>query len=219
MQSIIKINGFNDGYGVSSDGRVFTFKQGRNREVKQHEHKGYKRVFLFNENKRKSFFVHRLVALHFIPNPENKEQINHKDGNKLNNRVENLEWCTKAENQKHSREVLGNTNRGVRNGNHGYQKSKFYPSEELRSKLIELGVPRNKHDIVSLGEMLPDIIHNVMRENYTLTCQKVGLWEIGYVKVNGVMLNQEVIEDRTEADARAKMLIWLIENEFLEIKS
>lgn len=63
---------------------------------------GYETVGFTVDNKTKIYRVHRLVALSFIENPENKPQINHIDGNKTNNNVNNLEWCTSSENQIHS---------------------------------------------------------------------------------------------------------------------
>lgn len=62
---------------------------------------GYKVVTLTNKENRKSIPVHRLVALAYLPNPDGKKEINHIDGNKLNNNVENLEWSTAKENQLH----------------------------------------------------------------------------------------------------------------------
>ena len=62
---------------------------------------GYARVRI----KGKRYKIHRLVAETFIPNPEDKREVNHKDGNKLNNCVSNLEWCTRSENQKHAYKI------------------------------------------------------------------------------------------------------------------
>ena len=62
-------------------------------------HKGYLLVRLYRNDKTKDMTVHRLVAEAFIPNPDNLPQINHKDENKTNNSVENLEWCTNAYNR------------------------------------------------------------------------------------------------------------------------
>lgn len=91
----------NDRYNISENGIIFdTLK---NKERKQYNNGGYANVSLDN----KMYFVHRLVAMKFIPNPENKPQVNHIDGNRLNNRVENLEWVTCSENHKHRYRVLG----------------------------------------------------------------------------------------------------------------
>lgn len=62
---------------------------------------GYKTVNVFN----KQLYIHRLVAQAFIPNPDNKKQVNHKDANKTNNKVENLEWVSQRENLKHARDL------------------------------------------------------------------------------------------------------------------
>ena len=64
--------------------------------------KGYFRCNLKNEGKRYDFTIHKLVALAFIPNEENKPFINHKNGIKTDNRVENLEWCSASENVTHA---------------------------------------------------------------------------------------------------------------------
>lgn len=68
---------------------------------KQVTKKGYNSVSMTINKKFSTFPVHRLVATAFIPNPENKPQVNHIDGNKLNNDVSNLEWCTNRENITH----------------------------------------------------------------------------------------------------------------------
>jgi hypothetical protein len=91
------------GYQVSDLGRVRSLKK---KEVKiltaRKDKKGYLQVHLRIDGKDKIKRVHRLVAETFIPNPENKPQINHEDGNKENNCVSNLTWVTNGENQLHA---------------------------------------------------------------------------------------------------------------------
>lgn len=63
---------------------------------------GYKQVTLWKDNKGKSYYIHRLLATYYINNPNNYEQVNHIDGNKLNNALSNLEWCTRQYNTIHA---------------------------------------------------------------------------------------------------------------------
>ena len=87
------ILGYEGLYKISEQGKVFNVKTGK--EVSQFKHyKGYMCVDLHKNNKRKHMYVHRLVAMTFIPNPNNLPQVNHKNENKKDNQVSNLEWCS-----------------------------------------------------------------------------------------------------------------------------
>jgi len=87
-------------YEVSNLGRVYSYKY--NRFLSMYiNNTGYYTTQLGHNKKTRSFLVHRLIMLAFIPNPENKRTVNHKDGNKLNNSLDNLEWATYKENFKH----------------------------------------------------------------------------------------------------------------------
>lgn len=91
----------NDYYQISDSGNVHSLR--RNIILKPSYHKnGYLSVSLSSNKIVKRFYIHRLVAIAFIPNPENKPEVNHKDGNKHNNVYTNLEWATYNENAKHA---------------------------------------------------------------------------------------------------------------------
>lgn len=92
------IPGYEGKYQVSNTGRVRSLNYGRTGKIKVLKQgtkdNGYKVVVIYKNGKRKKYLVHRLVAQAFIPNPNNYPIINHKDENKTNNAVWNLEWCT-----------------------------------------------------------------------------------------------------------------------------
>ena len=115
-------------YEVSRSGEVRNIKTGR---ILKHalNIRNYHFVNLCNENGPKSKVIHRLVAIAFIPNPENYPQVNHKDGNKINNHVSNLEWVTNQMNAKHAHET--GLNDSIIGENH-------YKSKLTKNQVIEI---------------------------------------------------------------------------------
>ena len=99
-------------YRVSSCGMVF----GRgDKPMKPQVILGYAKLRLQSKPHAKQVMVHRLVAETYIPNPDNKPEVNHKDGDKLNNHVSNLEWSTRSENAKHALDT------GLNKNPHGFE--------------------------------------------------------------------------------------------------
>lgn len=138
------IKNFEGLYEITDRGEVITLI--RHPYVKkEHISKGYKNkkgylVFDFRRRGGKVVPVHRLVAQAFIPNPNNLPQVNHKDGNKCNNCVENLEWCDNSYNQLHA--FANNLNKG--NFEHHNSKLKYedviYIKNNYRKGILGYGV-------------------------------------------------------------------------------
>lgn len=111
MSIIVKeVLGYEGLYLIDSIGNVVSMpRQQGSRFVNQYKilgtkinRLGYKEVALSKDGKTKTVLLHRLLAIHFIPNPENLPCVNHKNGIKADNRLENLEWCSKSYNTKHA---------------------------------------------------------------------------------------------------------------------
>lgn len=97
------VDGYEAEYEISTSGRVRSLKWGKSRILKNRAtHSGYFSVNLRKDSISKDTKVHRLVAQAFLENLENKPTVNHKDGDKRNNHVDNLEWATYKENTQHA---------------------------------------------------------------------------------------------------------------------
>lgn len=142
------IEGYEGYYQVSDLGRVKAFSR-----LVGHPNGGLKRlpekIMNMNPSKsgyihvnlrgrgRKVFSIHRLVALHFIPNPENKPEVNHKDGVKTNNHKSNLEWSTNQENITHSWETGLNNHFGEKHPNSKFTESQILEIRENKNNLTQ----------------------------------------------------------------------------------
>lgn len=101
------------GYGVDTNGDTWSYKKrmgGYHKLMTRDNTRGYLIAHFWHKGKVCSPKVHRLVAIAFIPNPNGWEEVNHIDGDKYNNHVSNLEWCTRLQNMHHHYHVLGNIN-------------------------------------------------------------------------------------------------------------
>lgn len=134
-------------YQVSNFGRVMSLRSyggNSNRIIKPCGNgTGYLKVILCKNSQQKQYLVHRLVAMAFIPNPNNYDFVNHKDENKMNNCVENLEWCTKSYNSiyylnkdERRKEEYGNRFRDKETGELLSPMTKRIPRKHLR-KVIQ----------------------------------------------------------------------------------
>lgn len=123
--------GYDGLYKTSSLGRLWSVRLNRFLNPKPTKY-GYIRVDITNSvGFEKSVALHRLVALAFIPNPENKPFVNHKNGIKIDNRVQNLEWCTVRENTIHAFKM------GLRNGVNGERSNLCKLTKETVLKIRE----------------------------------------------------------------------------------
>jgi hypothetical protein len=136
--------GYEKLYLISSLGKLKSLQNNKEKILKLiPDKKGYLRTRIGNLNNKKTIKIHRLVAIAFIPNPENKKEVNHRDGNKQNNNIENLEWCTGSENIKHAFKT------GLRRSdgnNHNNRKLSSIQVKEIREK-------RKIYSCIELGKM------------------------------------------------------------------
>lgn len=165
-------DGYEGLYQVSNMGRIMRVAGGQGAQAGRilkpilNRHTGYLHVGLYRDGKRTYLYVHRLVATAFLgvqlsPNHE----INHKNGNRADNRVENLEWITRSENHKHAYRVLGREAAPSRGEAHGGSKLTRRDVRQIR-KLYKTG----DHTQADLAEMFgvakPTIGHITRRETW-----------------------------------------------------
>lgn len=126
------IQGFPN-YMISSFSRVLNKTTLNMVSVSLHQH-GFRVVRLWRNNKTKLFKIYRLKAIHFIPNPDNKKQVNHLDGNRLNEDLDNLEWTTPSENMKHA--VLNGFCGGQFKKGFDHSQAKLKPDDVIKIRQL-----------------------------------------------------------------------------------
>lgn len=122
-------------------------------------HRGYRRVELNLKGQAQKFVVHRLVAIAFIPNPRNKPEVNHIDGDKENNSLSNLEWCTSEENKSHA--FVNDLSHQVSGEKHVCAKLTKEQVIEIRSKFSK-GEYKNQTNVAKIYNVNRSTIWSVV---------------------------------------------------------
>lgn len=162
------VNGYED-YLINSKGEVYSIKN----NIYLHTYlstSGYKDVMLYRDGIGKRFTVHRLIAKHFIGNPQKLRAVNHLDGNKLNNHIDNLEWCSHSMNSKHawSSGLMENT-RKVNSIPKSASLNAMWNKNKIKVKHLETGIIFNsiteaseylKVDLSKMAKMLKGTVKN-----------------------------------------------------------
>lgn len=152
-----EVEGFEGKYEISTEGSVRNIQKG-NTLTPSPDQKGYTRVNLWMNGSYKTKKIHRLVALTFIENPNNKTQVNHKNYNKSDNRVENLEWNTPNENIQHAYDNKLICKKGVNNG-----RSVVNPTI-VREIRVLLEKKMKQKDIAAIYNISPTIVCDINRK-------------------------------------------------------
>ena len=124
-----------ENYEIDCWGNVWNKKY--KKFLKPYVNKGYLKVSLYKDSKRKHFLVHRLIALHFIENPDNLDFVDHIDRDKLNNDLDNLRWVTLSQN---------NRNRDCKGFTWNKQHKKWHAKYSLNNKRIYIGYYEKEED-------------------------------------------------------------------------
>jgi len=129
----MEINNYPD-YLIYEDGRVYSKYTKRFMKPKNNG-TGYLHLGLSKNGKRKFHSVHRLVAIHYIPNPHNKKEVDHIDRNKENNHVSNLRWATHSENQQNKAKHCTNKS-GIKNISYNKRQNRWRYEKRYKGKLV-----------------------------------------------------------------------------------
>ena len=167
-----EIKGNREIYEVSSLGNVRTKDRegARGHHVKGHiltqrdNSNGYLRCDINITGKTKSHLVHRLVAEKFIPNPDNKPFVNHIDGNKHNNSVNNLEWCTRNENERHAWKTGLKHDIATKGELHGMHKLSKNDVEYIRKHHVRNGGNIKTGELARNFNVNPQTITDIVSE-------------------------------------------------------
>ena len=159
MDSFYPIVDYED-YLITKDGKVWSEKSNKFLSLCP-DKDGYLLCCLRQAGKSKMHKVHRLVALTFIPNPENKPQVNHIDGNKLNNHIDNLEWASAKENINHA------WNSGLSKSISGSARTDSKLTEEdvlyIRTNYIPKSPDFGGRALAKKFNVVPSVISNVVK--------------------------------------------------------